>query len=84
MGTETTGRPVRALTAFAVSMALPPPSATSPSTSCAAATASSTTSTGTWAWTPENRFATGSSSPSQRRVVISSGLRMPIAARSSS
>ena len=80
---ETTGSPVSALTAFAVSIALPPPRATSPSAPAAAATASSTVSLGTCWRQPAKRPAAGRSSWSQRRVVTRSGRSIPSSASSS-
>ena len=51
VGTETTGSRVAAETAFAVSIALPPPSATRPSAP-SAATVASARSRASWGWTP--------------------------------
>ena len=59
VGTATSGRPVAADTAFAVSIALPPPTATRPSAFAAASVAAVTTSTGAWRRTSREPFCDG-------------------------
>ena len=82
VGTATSGRPVAAETALAVSIALPPPSADEAVRSAAASVAAATISTGACRRTPAKRAATGSSSSANRAVVTSSGRSIPSSASS--
>ncbi len=84
MGTATSGRPVPADTAFAVSIALPPPTPTSPSAAAAASCAASTTSSGACRRTPVKRLPTGSSSSAKRVLVTRSAFPIPSSASSGS
>src|SRR2546423_994744 len=78
VGTETTGRPVATETAFARSIALPPPTANSPSAPSAAAAISSIR----WLGTSFQRPTPGRSSSDQRSLAIRNGRSIPSSPRS--
>ena len=83
VGMETSGSPVAAETAFAVSIALPPPSATRPSAPAACSVAASTPVRSACDCAPWKRPATGRSSARQRSVEISSGRSAPTSSSTS-
>src|SRR5438034_2629361 len=78
VGTETTGRPLATETAFARSIALPPPTANSPSAPSAAAAISSIR----WLGTSFQRPTAGRSSSDQRSLAIRNGRSIPSSPRS--